>query len=118
MLPKLYTEGVVKNKISLEKFVALTSTNTAKLFGLYPKKGTIHIGSYADLVIWDLKEEREVKNSDMFSKAGFSIYEGEKITGWPKITIRRGEIVYENGMITAQSGSGNVIQRGKHQPLI
>lgn len=118
MLPKLHSEGVVKNKISLERFVALTSTNVAKLFGLFPNKGIIQVGSDADLVVWDFKEEREVKNSDMFSKAGFSVYDGEIIVGWPKTTIRRGEIVYENRKITAQLGSGKVIQRSKYHPLI
>lgn len=111
MLPMLHSNGVLKGKISLERFVALTSTNVAKLFGLYPRKGTIQVGSDADLALWDPTEEREVKKVDIFSKAGFSIYEGMKITGWPQITIRRGDVVYEGRKITAQPGSGHVIQR-------
>ncbi|UCE12936.1 MAG: amidohydrolase family protein [Candidatus Heimdallarchaeota archaeon] len=117
MLPMLHSRGVLEDKISLKRFVALTSTNSAKLFGLYPRKGTIQVDSDADLVIWDNKEEREITKADIFSKAAFSIYEGERITGWPKITIRRGEIVYENGKITALPGSGQVIPRGNPQLL-
>lgn len=117
MLPMLHSKGVLEDKISLERFVMLTSTNSAKLFGLYPRKGTIQVGSDADLVIWDVKEERELRRADIFSKAGFSIYEGMRITGWPRITIRRGEVVYEDGRITALPGSGRIIQRENPQPL-
>ncbi|TFF83932.1 hypothetical protein EU523_01950 [Candidatus Heimdallarchaeota archaeon] len=111
MLPMFYHRAVRLNKISLERFVQLTSTNSAKLFGLYPKKGTIAIGSDADLVIWDLNEEREIKDTDMYSKAGFTIYHGDKTIGWPKITIRRGEIVYQEEKITASIGSGKILRR-------
>ncbi|MBD3190519.1 MAG: amidohydrolase family protein [Candidatus Heimdallarchaeota archaeon] len=117
MLPMLHAKGVATGKISLERFVALTSTNVAKLFGLYPQKGTIQVGSDADLVLWDLKEEREIKNEDMFSKTGFSIYKGMKITGWPQLTIRRGEIVYKDKKILASVGSGQVVHQEKYQAL-
>ncbi|MBK5113560.1 MAG: amidohydrolase family protein [Candidatus Heimdallarchaeota archaeon] len=117
MLPMLHSKAVLKGKISLEKFVALTSTNVAKLFGLYPKKGAIKVGSDADLVIWDPKEERMIKDADMHSQAGFSMYDGEKHTGWPQIVIRRGEVVFEGRKIIAQPGSGQVLIRGKTQNL-
>lgn len=117
MLPMLYSKGVLEGRISLERFVALTSTNTAKLFGLYPQKGTIQVGSDADLVLWDLTEQREVKNAETFSKAQFSIYEGMMITGWPQITIRRGDVVYEGRKISVQPGSGQVVKRIHPQTL-
>jgi dihydropyrimidinase len=117
MLPMLYARGVASGKITLERFVELTSTNVAKLFGLYPRKGTIKVGSYADLVLWDLEEDRVIKDEDMFSQAGFSIYNGQSYTGWPKITIRRGEVVYDNGKITAKPGTGKVILRNATQKL-
>jgi dihydropyrimidinase len=113
MFPMLYSEGVLKGKISLEQFVALTSTNAARLFGLYPRKGTIAVGSDADLVLWDPTERRVVRGAELFSQAGFSIYEGTEVTGWPRITIRRGQVVYQDGRITAQPGSGQLVQRGK-----
>ncbi len=118
MLPILHSKGVLTNKITIEKFIELTSTNVAKLFGLYPRKGVIQIGSDADLVLWDLEEERIVKNTDMFSQAGFSIYAGESFTGWPQMTIRRGQIVYENGKIIAEPGAGQIIPRKKSLRLI
>ena len=117
MLPMLHSKAVLKGKISLEKFVALTSTNVAKLFGLYPKKGAIQVGSDADLVIWDPKEERVIKDVDMYSQAGFSMYDGEKHTGWPQIVIRRGEIVFKDRKIVAEVGSGQVVTRGPTQSL-
>jgi dihydropyrimidinase len=117
MLPMLHSRGVLEGRISLERFVELTSTNVAKLFGLYPRKGTIQVGSDADLALWDPSEEREVKNAELFSKAGFSIYEGTKITGWPQVTIRRGEVVYEDRRITAKPNSGQVVQRLHRQAL-
>jgi dihydropyrimidinase len=117
MLPMLYSEGVLKGKISLEQFVALTSTNAARLFGLYPRKGTIVVGSDADLVLWDPTESRVIRGAEQFSQAGFSIYEGVEVAGWPRMTIRRGQVVYEDGRITAQPGSGQLVQCGPSQVL-
>lgn len=117
MLPMLHAKGVATGKISLEQFVALTSTNVAKLFGLYPQKGAVQVGSDADLVLWDLKEEREIKNEAMFSKAGFSIYDGMTITGCPYLTIRRGEIVYQDRKILGSVGSGQIVHQEKYQGL-
>lgn len=118
MLPMLYTKGVFSGEITLERFVELTSTNVAKLFGLYPRKGTIQVDSDADLVLWDLEEERVIRDEDMFSQAGFSIYDGESYRGWPKITIRRGQVVYEDGKIIAKAGTGQVVPRKPTQKVI
>jgi dihydropyrimidinase len=109
--PMLYSEGVVSGRISVERFVAVTATNPAKLFGLYPRKGAISVGSDADLVLWDASETRAIRDEDMFSGAGFSIYSGWQVTGWPTMTIRRGEVVFENGEIHAQPGSGRLLRR-------
>jgi dihydropyrimidinase len=117
MLPVLYSEGVLKNRISLERFVAVTSTNAAKLFGLFPQKGTIAVDSDADLAIWDPREKRTFNRADVLSRAGYSLHEGWNLTGWPKITVRRGEVVFENGMVTATAGSGIVLAPGPSQPL-
>jgi dihydropyrimidinase len=117
MLPMLHSEGVLKGRISLERFVALSATNAAHLFGLYPRKGTIAVGSDADLVLWDPTETRQIRKADLLSGAGFSIYEGLEVTGWPQITIRRGEVVYEKGRVTAQPGTGQLLRRGPSQAL-
>jgi dihydropyrimidinase len=114
-LPLLYSEGVRKRRISLEKMVAVTSTNPAKLFGLYPRKGTIAVGSDADLVIWDPNLTRTVRDEDQLSNAKFSIFSGWEVTGWPVVTIRRGEIVYQNGKVIGSAGSGQLAPRQRWQ---
>ena len=113
--PMLYSEGVVQGRISEERFVAVTSTNAAKLFGLYPRKGTVAVGSDADIVLWDPDETRTIRDEDMFSGTGFSVYSGWEVTGWPVMTLRRGEVVYEDGEILAGAGSGELLRRGRWQ---
>jgi dihydropyrimidinase len=113
--PMLYSEGVRKGRITEQQFVAVTSTNPAKLFGLYPRKGTLAVGSDADIVLWDENERRTIRDEDMLSRTGFSIHAGQEAIGWPRMTIRRGEIVYENGKITGQPGSGKLLRRGRWQ---
>jgi dihydropyrimidinase len=108
MLPVLYSRGVLENRITLGRFVSVTSTNAAKLMGLYPQKGTIAIGSDADLTLWDPEESRVVRQRDLYSNADFSLFEGMQITSWPRMTIRRGEVVYQEGRILASAGSGTV----------
>ena len=110
-LPLLYSEGVRTGRITLEQMVALSSTNPAKLFGLYPRKGTIAVGSDADVVIWDPNLKRTVRNEDELANAKFSIFAGWELTGWPIVTIRRGEVVYEGGKILAAAGSGQLAPR-------
>jgi dihydropyrimidinase len=95
--------------------VAVTSTNPAKLFGLYPRKGTIAVGSDADVVIWDPNLRRAVRDEDQLSNARFSIFSGWDVTGWPIVTIRRGEIVYQNGRVTGSAGSGQLAPRQRWQ---
>ncbi len=111
MLPMFYNEGVRKNRITLERFVTVTSTNAAKLFGLYPQKGTIRVGSDADLVLWDFEETRKIRKADLLSRSGFSIYEGWEVTGWPRLTLRRGAAVYRKGDIEGPAGSGQLLHR-------
>lgn len=116
-LPMLFSAGVRTSRISLEQFVAVTSTNPAKLFGLYPRKGTIAVGSDADLVVWDESTVRVIDGSRMNSRCDYSPYDGLEITGWPKWTLSRGEIVFEDGNVTASSGRGRLAQRGPHRTI-
>ena len=111
--PMLWSEGVVRGRISEERFVAVTSTNAAKLFGLYPRKGAIAVGSDADIVLWDPDQTRTIRDEDMFSGTGFSVYSGWEVTGWPVMTLRRGEVVYEGGEILAEAGTGELLRRGR-----
>lgn len=116
MLPVLFSEGVVRRKLPLERFVSVTSTNAARLFGLYPAKGTVAVGSDADLVLWAPEETREIDGRSLLSRAGFSLFEGFRVTGWPRVVVRRGEIVFRDGAILASPGSGRIPTRGPTQP--
>jgi dihydropyrimidinase len=116
MLPLFFTEAVAKERITLERFVALTATNAARLCGIYPRKGTIAVGSDADLVLWETRRRRIIRDEDLFSRAGHTVYAGREISAWPAMTIRRGEVVFEDGRIVGRPGSGQVVPRGKSQP--
>ncbi|NUM36512.1 MAG: amidohydrolase family protein [Candidatus Brocadiae bacterium] len=111
MLPVFYSEGVLKNRISLEQFVALTSTNAAKIFGFFPQKGTIAEGADADLVLWNPSEKRTLHKEDLLSASDFSLHENWEIQGWPQMTIRRGEIVYENKKLLGVKGTGKWLKK-------
>ena len=109
--PMLYSEGVRTGRISLERFVALTSTNAAKLMGLYPRKGTIAVGSDADLVIFDPEQTRTIDATMLKSRADYSVYEGWEVTGWPITTLSRGEVVFDGDVVTGRAGRGRLLMR-------
>jgi dihydropyrimidinase len=113
--PMMFSEGVMKDRITLEQMVAVTSTNAAKLMGLYPRKGVIAVGSDADIVIWDPSKKKILNDKDQLSRAGYSTYAGKEVTGLPITTIRRGEIVYDKGKVLGQPGSGKYIPGAKFQ---
>ncbi len=117
LLPMLYSEGVRRGRLALQRFVEVTSTNAAKLFGLYPRKGTVAVGSDADLVIFDPTLTRTVSNEMLKSNVDYSVYEGWEVTGWPVLTLRRGEIVFRDDKVVGRPGSGVLLQRGATQPL-
>jgi dihydropyrimidinase len=111
LMPMLFSEGVRTGRISLSRFVELTSTNVAKIFGLYPRKGTIATGSDADLVVWDAESSRTVDGASMQSRAGYSVYDGREVRGWPVFTISRGEVVLDGTQIAVERGRGRWIER-------
>ena len=113
MLPMLFSEGVRAGRISLDRFIALTSANPARLFGLYPRKGTIAVGSDADLVVLDPKLRRTIDGRSMRSNADYSVYDGREVYGWPRFTVSRGEIVLEDGQVVAEPGRGQWLRRGR-----
>ena len=112
LMPMLFSQGVVKRRLSVSRFVELTSTNAAKLFGLYPQKGTIAVGADADLVVWDPEQRRTIDGASMQSRAGYSVYDGFDVQGWPVYTVSRGEIVMDRGTVTAERGRGRWVRRG------
>ena len=109
MLPVLLSEGVNKGKVSMARLQKVVCENPARVFGLYPKKGIIRKGSDADLVIVDLKIKRKVRSSDLHYKVGWTPYEGWMLQGWPKITMRRGSVIFENGQILGKPGEARFL---------
>ena len=105
-LPLLFSEGVGQGRVDLNAFVALTATNHAKLYGLYPRKGTIAVGSDADIAIWDPDRETTVAAPMLHDNVGYTPYEGRRLRGWPVTVISRGRIVVDDGKLTAARGSG------------
>ena len=110
-MPMLWSLGVARNRISLARFVEVTSSNPAKLFGMYPQKGCIAPGSDADLVVLDPAETRVIDGASMHSASGYSPYDGWKITGWPKFTISRGDVVAERSSVDGAPGRGLLVPR-------
>jgi dihydropyrimidinase len=112
MLPVLLSQGVNEHRIGIERVAEVTSYNTAKIFGIYPKKGTIQPGSDADLTIVDLDLEKTVRPEVLQSYSDYTIYDGWKMRGWPVVTIARGKIIMEDGQVDNQAlGHGEFIPR-------
>lgn len=108
-LPLLLSEGVLGGRIDIHRFVELTSTNAARLYGLYPKKGTIAVGSDADLVVWNMFEpgqEQVLTHAMLHSACDYTPYEGQALRCWPTLTLSRGRTVWRDGVFTAQAGDG------------
>jgi len=108
-LPLLFSEGVRGGRLSLNDFVALASTNAARLYGLYPRKGGLAVGADADLAIWDPEKTVEVSHDLLHDQAGYTPYEGRRVTGWPVTVINRGRVVVEDGALQVARGSGTFL---------
>ena len=111
LMPMLFSEGVVTGRITLDRFVEVTSANAARRFGLYPRKGAIAIGSDADLGLWDPDERRTIDGAQMQSRADYSPYDGWTVQGWPRHVIRRGQTVLSDGASLARPGEGQWLRR-------
>jgi dihydropyrimidinase len=111
-LPILWSKGVVAGRITANEFVALTSTNHAKMYGLYPKKGAIAVGFDADIVLWDANRKQVIRQDVLHHGADYTPYEGLAVTGWPVMTILRGKVVAEEGKILGEPGDGSFLRRG------
>lgn len=109
-LPILFSEGVMKGRIDINRFVALTSTNHAKLYGMYPQKGTIAIGTDADIALWDPRAKVMLTNEVLQHGADYTPYEGIQVEGWPVRLLVRGKTITDDRSLT-HSGFGQYIQR-------
>jgi dihydropyrimidinase len=108
----IYDGGVVQNRISLNRFVELTSTAAAKMFGLFPRKGTIAVGSDADIVIFDPEREQVISAATHHMNVDYSAYEGRKVQGTVETVLSRGRVVVEEGEFKGKAGDGEFLKRG------
>ena len=115
-LASLFSAGVLNDIISINQFVALTSTNHAKMYGLYPRKGTIAVGADADICIWDSTTERTITQSELHDAMDYTPYEGMKMRGWPVVVLSRGEVVSRDGKPVGRLGRGEFLRCEKPDP--
>ncbi len=116
-MPLLFSEGVRKGRISVNEFVALTSTNHARMYGLAHRKGSMDVGCDADILVWDADRQVTLSASMMKDNAGYTPYEGRQISGWPERVLLRGELIVEGDRLLAQRGSGEFIACGTPAPV-
>jgi len=109
----LYSEGVRKKKISLNRWVELTATNPAKLFGLYPKKGTVAVGADADIVLWNPREKKTISAKKHHMNVDYNLYEGKTVTGVPAKVFSRGELIVDGKKWLGENGRGKFLERSK-----
>jgi dihydropyrimidinase len=110
-LAVIWDEGVNTGRLTPSEFVAITSANTAKLFNIYPQKGSVSVGADADLVVWDPSGTKTLSAKTQFSKGDFNIFEGRTVKGIPSHTISQGELVFVQGDLRAVQGKGRYIKR-------
>lgn len=110
-LPLLFSEGVIEGRIDLPRFVALTATNNAKLYGLHPRKGTIAVGADADIAIWDPEKRVTVTNDILHHNVDYTPFEGLEVQGWPETVLSRGDIVVEAGALKVNPGRGRFLEQ-------
>lgn len=110
-LPLLYHEGVNRGRISINRFVELVATNPARLFGLYPQKGTVAIGSDADLVVWDPDREMRLSAENLHMNVDYSPYSDVTVRGYPELVLARGQIIVQDNQFLGQRGSGRFLDR-------
>jgi dihydropyrimidinase len=115
-LPVLWTYGVGTGRLTMNEFVAATSTNIARILNLYPKKGAILPGSDADIVVWDPKAAKTISAKTQMSAIDYNVFEGVSVVGLPRTTIARGEVVYEGGQMSAKPGRGKFVAREAFPP--
>ncbi len=115
-MPVLWTRGVGTGRLTMNEFVAATSTNIARILNLYPKKGSIEVGADADLVVWDPRATKTISAATQISVIDYNVFEGIACEGLPRITLSRGKVVYADGEVTADPGRGRFVPRSPFTP--
>jgi dihydropyrimidinase len=116
-LPVLWTKGVRTGRLTMNEFVAVTSTNIAKILNVYPRKGAIVVGAEADIVVWDPAKSKIITARNQASAIDYNVFEGIAVTGLPRFTLSRGDVVFADGKITAENGRGRFVERKPNPPV-
>ncbi len=116
-LPVLWTKGVVTGRLTMNEFVAVTSTNIAKILNMYPKKGAIVEGADADLIVWDPKATKTITAAKQQSAIDYNVFEGFEVTGLPRYVFSRGEVAVTEGKVDAKQGHGQFVAREPHEAV-
>ncbi|MGV8984677.1 MAG: dihydropyrimidinase [Cypionkella sp.] len=110
-MPMLWTYGVETGRLTPNEFVAVTSTNIAKILNCYPKKGAVLVGADADLVVWDPTKEKTITADSQQSAIDYNVFEGKKVKGLPRYTLTRGQVAIDDGEVKTQEGHGQFVAR-------
>lgn len=113
----IYSGGVAGGRFSVNRFVELVSTTPAKLFGLYPRKGTIAVGSDADLVIFDPKRKHTISAKTHHMRVDYSMFEGIEVTGMPDVVLSRGSVIVEDLKFLGRAGGGEFLRRSTYSQV-
>jgi len=116
-MPMLWTYGVSTGRLTMNEFVAVTSTNIAKILNIYPKKGAILEGADADIVVWDPKLKKTIRAEVQQSAIDYNVFEGKKVKGLPRFTLSRGKVAIEEGAIKTEEGHGEFVAREPFQAV-
>ncbi|SMF02746.1 dihydropyrimidinase [Xaviernesmea oryzae] len=116
-MPMLWTYGVATGRITMNEFVAVTSTNIAKILNIYPRKGAILVGADADIVVWDPKRSKTISSKTQQSAIDYNVFEGKEVTGLPRYTLTRGVVAVEDGAIKTREGHGQFVKREPFQAV-
>ncbi len=117
-MPILWTYGVGQGHLTLNRLVELCCTNPAKIFGLFPQKGTLAVGADADIVIWDPKKKKVVSAANSHQRTDYNLYEGWELTGLPVKVFRRGELIVDGETWSGKAGTGRWVPRAAHAPVL
>lgn len=116
-MPMLWTHGVATGRLTMNEFVAVTSTNIAKILNMYPKKGAILVGADADLVVWDPEKEKTISAATQQSAIDYNVFEGKVVKGLPRFTLTRGEVAIDDGAVKTREGHGTFVARPPFQAV-
>jgi dihydropyrimidinase len=116
-MPMLWTHGVATGRLTMNEFVAVTSTNIAKILNCYPKKGAVLVGADADLVVWDPEKSKTITAGSQQSAIDYNVFEGQEVKGLPRYTLTRGQVAVKDGEINTQEGHGKFVAREANAPV-